>query len=86
MEGKNLYLKPDEAKFLAMAVLATLEDIIDTSKNVQLNFTPEVRKDLKEMIAAGTALRIKMNKLGFDMRDLPKVEPGEEKDYLTKES
>ena len=38
------------------------------------------------MKQAGLALKTKMQKLGFDMRDLPSVEPGEEKDYLTKES
>jgi len=67
-------------------IRTTIEDIQDSSKNVQLNWTPEVRKDLKGMISAGTSLKIKMQKLGFDMRDLPPFAPGEEKDYLTKES
>lgn len=86
MEGKNLYLKPEEAKFLSMAVLAIIDDLQDTSKNVQHNWTPEVRKDLKEMLAAGATLKIKMAKLGFDMRPFEPLKPGEERDYLTKES
>lgn len=86
MEGKQLYLKPDEAKFLSMAVLNMLEDIINSSKNPQHNWTPSVRKDLKDMISAGTALRIKMEKLGFDMRDLLPYNDGDEKDFLTKQS
>uniref|UniRef100_UPI004024DAED hypothetical protein n=1 Tax=Candidatus Wunengus sp. YC60 TaxID=3367697 RepID=UPI004024DAED len=69
-----------------MAVLAMLEDIEESSKDVTLPWTPEVRKDMKDMIKAGKDLRIKMNKLGFDMRDLPPYINGEEKDYFTKPS
>ncbi len=67
-----------------MAVLAMLEDIQTTSKDVNLNWTPEVRKDFKDMIDAGTALKVKMMKLGFDMRPLPPYIDGEERDYFTK--
>lgn len=38
------------------------------------------------MLAAGNALRIKLVKLGVDMRQLPPYIDGEESDYLTKES
>jgi hypothetical protein len=82
----ELYLKPDEAKFLSMAVVALIEELNSTSKNVNLNWNPETRKDLKDMIAAGSSLKVKLNKLGFDMRELPPYIDGEEKDYLTKES
>lgn len=86
MDGKQLYLKPDEAKFISMSVLAMLEDLKETSTNVQHNWRPEVRKDLKDMIAAGVGLKIKLAKLGFDMRDFDPLKPGEENDYLTKQS
>jgi hypothetical protein len=82
----NLFLKPNEGKFLSMAVVALIEQLHATSTNPNLNWNPEVRKDLKEMREAGNSLRIKLEKLGFDMRDLPPYIDGEEKDYLTKES
>ena len=86
MNGTNLYLKPDEAKFLAMAVLRMLDDVKRSSQNVKYNWNPEARKYLKEMIESGSTLKIKMGKMGFDMRELPDVLPGEEQDYLTQES
>lgn len=69
-----------------MAVLEMIETIKDTSTNVQHNWNPSARKDLQEMKQAGLAVKIKMQKLGFDMRDLPPYNEGDEKDYLTKQS
>lgn len=86
MEGKNLYLKPDEMKFLSLAVLAMLEDMELTTKNTKINWNPEARKDLKDIIAAGKSLRIKLSNLGFDMRDLPPYFEGDEDEFLTKKS
>ena len=63
-----------------------IEQINDTAKNQLLNWNPETRKDLKDMIAAGNSLRIKLKKLGFDMRELPPYIDGEETDFLTKQS
>jgi hypothetical protein len=85
-ESKQLFLKPDEVKFIAMAVLSMIEQLQDTSKNPLINWNPESRKDLKDMITAGTSLRIKMEKLGFDMRDLPPYLDGDENEFLTKQS
>lgn len=86
MESKQLFLKPNEAKFISLAVLSMIEDVKISLQDDQLNWTPEVRKDLNEMKEAGISLKIKMKKLGFDMRDLQPCIDGEEKDYLTKES
>lgn len=82
----TLFLKPDEGKFLAMAVLSMIEDLTESSQNQRVNWNPETRKDLKDMLTAGKSLRIKLNKLGFDMIDLPPYIDGEEIDYLTKPS
>ncbi len=86
MKSEQLYLKPDEGKFLAMAIVAVLEDIRSSAKNVNYNWTPETRKDLKDMIAAGTSLRIKLQRLGFNMENLPPYVFGDENDFLTKQS
>lgn len=87
MKGsKELYLKPDEAKFVSMAVVSVLEQLQESSKNVQHNWTPEVRKTLKDMIDAGSQLKIKLTKLGFDMRPLPPFEDGDIEEFTTKPS
>lgn len=82
----QLFLKPDEGKFLSMAVVGMIEDLRQSLQNQSVPWNPESRKDMKDMLAAGESLRIKLKKLGFDMRDLPPYIDGEEKDYLTKES
>jgi hypothetical protein len=86
MDGKQLYLKPDEMKFLSMAVMSMLEQIKQTQKNEKINWSVESRKMHKEMATAGDGLVVKMTKLGFDMRPLPPYIDGEEQDWLTKES
>ena len=86
IKGEHLYLKPDEAKFISMAVLSMIEQLEDTSKNQLINWNPEARKDLKDMVGAGNSLKIKLQKLGFDMRELPPYLEGDENDFLTKHS
>lgn len=86
IEKQTLFLKPDEMKFLALAVLSKLEDLDKSQRNPKLNWNPETRKLLKVMVDAGTALKVKMQKLGCDMRDIPEFEEGDEDEFLTKES
>ena len=85
-KGEQLYLKPNEAKFISMAVLRMLDELQDVSKNQLINWNPEARKDLKDMIESGNDLKVKMKKIGFDMRDLPPYLEGDENEFLTKES
>lgn len=82
----QLFLKPDEGRFLSLAVVAMIEQVEETRKNDKINWTPEARKDLSEIATAGNTLFAKLKKLGFDMRPLPPFLPGDEKDFLTKES
>ena len=86
IKGEQLYLKPDEAKFISMAVISMIEQLENTSRNQLINWNIEARKDLKDMIAAGTTLRIKLQRLGFDMRELPPYLDGDENEFLTKQS
>lgn len=82
----NLFLKPNEGKFLSMSVVSMIEQIYETTKNPKLNWNPETRKDLKDMLEAGNSLRLKLEKLGFDMRELPPYFDGDEEEFLTKQS
>lgn len=86
MLGTNVYIRKDEGKFLAMAVLAMLEDLSDSSKDEKINWNPSARKTIKEMIAAGQSLKSKLQNLGIDMAPLPPYLDGDEKEFLTKES
>lgn len=86
LESKQLFLKPEEQKFIGMSVVSVLDQLESTARNQRIPWNPESRKTIKDMIDAGKGLKIKLAKLGFDMRPLPDLEPGEENDYLTKES
>lgn len=83
MEAKNIFFKPDECKFMALACLDMLRII---NENKQHPWTPEARKIQKEMLEAGNRVRDKFKKLGFNMSELEELLPGEELDWLTKES
>jgi hypothetical protein len=86
MTDDRLYLKQDEKKFMGMAVLNMLETMTDMSTDVTINWNPEARKSIKEMLDAGKSVKLKMEKLGFDMTPMPPYEDGDEKEFLTKES
>lgn len=86
MNTNQLYLQPDEGKFLGMSVVTMLEHIKTSLNNQNIPWTPESRATLKDMIQAGEKLKLKLGKLGFDLRPLPDLEDGEELDYVTKES
>lgn len=44
----QLFIKPEEGKFLAMAVLYTIELLHSQSQNDKINWNPETRRDLKK--------------------------------------
>lgn len=82
----QLFLKPDEQKFIALAVVNMLDQLEESSKNQFINWNPDARGYLKDMLSAGNGLKIKLGRLGFDMRDLPPFIDGDEEDFLTKQS
>jgi len=86
MADTNLFLKADEAKFLAMAVMSMLEQVTESSQKQSIPWNPEARRYFKEMREAGTALKIKLIKIGIPVDDLPDYEEGDENDFITKES
>lgn len=73
-------------KFLGMAVVDVVDNINAQLRDPRINWTPESRKTLKEMLEAGVKLKTKLEKLGFDMRPLPPFEEGDQDEFLTKES
>ncbi len=85
-KGPQLYLKPEEAKFLGMAVASMIEQLEEGFKNPKANWNPEARKTFRDMLAAGNLLRIKLRALGIDVRPLPPFIEGDEEEFLTKPS
>lgn len=83
---QQLFLKPDEGRFLLMAAGRVLEELVASANDETIPWNPETRKQFKEMIAAGQSLKTKLSKLGFDIEDVPPYNEGDEKDFLTKES
>lgn len=86
MEGKQLFLKQQQAIFLGMAVAAMLEDMEVSLQNPNLNWTPEARKIQKEIYTAGIELRTKLLKIGIPCEPLDPFVDGDEEEFLTKES
>jgi hypothetical protein len=86
MNTSNVFLKPNEGKVLALALLGFIDLIKETSTDPLINWTPEARKDHREILEAAESLRIKLRKLGFKMDDLEPYKPGDEIEFLTKES
>lgn len=74
-----------ETCILGMAIANTIEYFEDMANNQKLNWTPEARQDIKEMLAAAFSLKAKMEKIGIDV-SLADIEPGDENEFLTKES
>lgn len=79
---------PAEIKILILGLVTVQEDLETGSKNQQYNFTPEARKDMKDMLDAANSARKKLegvvNKgIAFEVAQ---YEEGDEKDFLTKQS
>lgn len=82
----QLYLKPEEGKFLALATIAFITDLEEGRSEQKYNWTPETRKLMREMMEARQSLRIKLTKLGFNMTDLGAFREGDQDEFLTKPS
>lgn len=84
MKVERIYFRPDEVRALAMG----LGMIIDTfnSQNPDTPWTPEARKYQKEIVGATKSAAEKLEKFTGIKCDLPPYFPGDETEFLTKES
>lgn len=81
-------LLPHETKIIILALVQLIEDMDGASKNTDFNFTPDARKDMKEMLSAAYSAKKKLEVIvnkGVAFQLDPYVE-GDEKEFLTKES
>lgn len=77
-----------EIKIIILGLQTTLEDLEEASKNQNFNFTPDARKDMREMITAGYSAKKKLEEVvhkGIAFK-LDKYQEGDEKDFITKQS
>lgn len=79
-------LLPNEILMIQMALSATIEDIEISSKDPKLPFTPEARKDMRDMLSTAKSAHQKITvAIGREIRLDPYVD-GDEKEFLTKQS
>jgi len=79
---------PAEVKIIIMGLVTIQEDIEAVHKDPKHPFTPESRKDMKEMLEAANSAISKLEKVvnkGMAFY-VAQYEEGDEKDFLTKES
>lgn len=87
IEKKTLFLKPDEARVIVLALESLLEQQHEVAQNPRLNWTPEARKTIREITeAADGALKILSKVFGIESTGLPPFNPGDENEFLTKQS
>lgn len=79
-------LTPEEVTVIQMALQNTIEDLEAVGKDPTIPFTPEARKDAREILGnAKSALKKIQSTSGHAVRMDPYKE-GDEKDFFTKES
>lgn len=79
-------LTPDEVIITQMALSGLIEDLEDVSSNPQYPFTPDARKDQKQMLSCAKSALEKIAKTSGRLVQLDPYKEGDEKEFLTKES
>lgn len=80
-EVKQVFLKPDEAKFVALMVSQFITDHKETEHH---DWNEEARKYRAEMFASATSLKSKLSKLGFNVNDMDPYKEGDEDEFLNR--
>lgn len=79
---------PAEIKILILGLVTVQEDIQACNNDPKLPFTPESRKDMKDMLAAANSAKMKLESVvnkGVAFH-IAQYEEGDEKEFLTQES
>lgn len=71
---------------IQMALQTTIEDLQATSKDPKIPFTPEARKDMKDMLSTALSAAQKMEKATGHALRLDPYQEGDEQEFLTKQS
>ena len=79
---------PNELKSIILGLVTYIEDLEAVANDPKLPFTPESRKDMRDMLDSGRSAKRKLEDVvnkGIAFR-LDDYQEGDEKDFLTKES
>lgn len=83
MKPEKIYFNPDEVRAIAMGLARNMEDIREVGQHP---WTPEARKIQAQIMAASRSAAVKLEKFAGIKCDLPPYIPGDENEFLTKES
>jgi hypothetical protein len=79
-------LTPDEVAVVQMALGAMIEDVDSGLKNQNFPFTPETRKDMKDILRHSQSALAKIAVASGKLLKLDPYVEGDEKDFITKQS
>jgi hypothetical protein len=85
-KATHIYFNHNEACVLSMALGALIEDLNAMAQNPAIPWTPEARKDQKDMAAAAKSAAAKLEKFAGITCNLPPYNPGDENEFFTKQS
>lgn len=83
MKAEKIYFNPNEVQAIAMGLARIMEDI---EVNKLQPWTSETRKIQSEILAATRSAAAKLEKFTGVKCDLPPYNPGDENEFLTKQS
>lgn len=88
MKTERIFLTPNEAAILGMGLAVIIEDLnaVKRCELANVPWTPEARKNQKEMLEAAISAAAKLEKFAGISCNLPDYNDGDEKEFLTKES
>lgn len=82
----SIFFNPNEATVIGLALASLLENLNDQLKDSTIPWTPESRKQLREMFDAAKAAANKLEKFTGIKCNLPPYVPGDENEFFTKQS
>lgn len=83
-----VFLTPKEALAVQLALGSMMEDLnaMKSEKYINVPWTPEARKDQRDIMASAKSAARKIEKITGVEASLPEYKPGDENEFLTKES
>lgn len=79
-------LTPDEVAVVQMALGAMIEDLEAARMNPNYPFTPETRKDMKDILSNSKSALAKIAVASGKLLKLDPYKDGDELDFITKQS
>lgn len=87
MKMEKIYFNPDEVKAIALGLGRIIDDYKELDKTQPyIPWTPEARKMKVQILNASRTAAAKLEKFTGIKCDLPEYQPGDEDEFLTKES